>query len=816
MEQQAPNFQTGGFDYRKLLKALRRFLWLIVVLPVVLLLAALLYLRYTVPVFEGSLTLQLSVQENSAVSDLVSGGRQDPIVGASANLSPQIELLKSRDMICTVVDTLRLYDQCFKKGLVIESELYDQAKPFELAYDIEQLTSAVTFHIRVPEDNPDRLLVSQSDEEYVPYTPGPPLSSVIKGAEAFKGIKITSFKPAVGDYRIQILPQNTWISQVSSKLEITHNVKASSLRLVYQDKVPERSSDILSTLVDIYLSEELEQSKLSYRQKLSFIDSLMSTIRTQLDSAEFDLQSFETENAIPVFDANRAFELQKYALSRQKILELQQEQKTLRELRSYMKEKFSQSNYDTLRFAPSSSIITDPVLVTLINNLNEEISQLKDLATRLKPTSAVYKLQLKKVDELLKTVYESLGQREQDVGKQIRLSEARIANVKGSSRDFPETERSLTRVQTSYENTFDLYQSLVDRRTTTQLAMAAIVSNSRVIDKAYVPDEPVSPKKNIIIRGALVGGLLLAIAFALIVHFTKSTFTTYGELAELTKVPIIGQTLEYQQNYTSTPLVVLDDNRSFMTETFRKLRSNLQFILENDKRDRAHTITVTSTVPKEGKTFFSLNLAGILSLLGEPVVVVDLDLRKPRQHIYMKLNSDSGVTTYLLGKDELDDIIQTSAYHNLDIITTGPAPPNPGELIVRPELKAMVSELQKRYKYVILDTSPIGLVTDALPLFQLSDVNLYMVRAERSKRAFVKNIDNLKNSFDIDNLYIVFNGVKSRKHLSEQGGGQYGYGYYGHGYGGYVYGVSQSEAASYYLTSDEEPKWWEFWKRFKR
>jgi capsular exopolysaccharide synthesis family protein len=264
-------------------------------------------------------------------------------------------------------------------------------------------------------------------------------------------------------------------------------------------------------------------------------------------------------------------------------------------------------------------------------------------------------------------------------------------------------------------------------------------------------------------------------------------------------------------------LHVINTPNSLSTEAFRRLRASVLFLLADKPHKR---IAVTSTISQEGKSYVSTNFAGILSMMDKKVVIIDTDLRKPRLHFAFGLNNDVGVSTYLIGRNDIDDIIQHTESANLDVVTTGLKPPNPAELLATPRFEQLLLELEERYDYVVIDTSPIGMVTDAIAVLNKVPVCLYMFRAKYSKKHFLNNVEYLMKKNELNNIYMVFNATEYRGVFGKQYSSSFVYGDgYGYGYGyGYVYGgggpKSNRKGFGYFEEVEETKRpWWQFWKK---
>ncbi len=328
------------------------------------------------------------------------------------------------------------------------------------------------------------------------------------------------------------------------------------------------------------------------------------------------------------------------------------------------------------------------------------------------------------------------------------------------------------------------YHKLIEKKAEYLISQAGYVSQNTILEKAIVPKSPISPIRNKIYPLFILIGLFAGAGFILIRYLLYDEIPSINVIQSYTDAPILGTIPAYKRDIPVSQLLVNKKPNSIFSEAFRTIRSNLQFISHGAE---TKVITVSSTVSGEGKTFVAINLAGILAISGKKVILLDLDLRKPRIHLGFNTTNEKGISTLLIGKHSLEECLKKSELHNFDYITAGPVPPNPAELASGKQMDDLVMELEELYDVVIIDTPPVGIVTDALSNLQRANYPIYVMKANVSKRHFIENVNNLIEKKNIDNLSIILNGVDvlNRRY------GSYGYGY-GYGYG------------SGYYTDDEE------------
>ncbi len=425
------------------------------------------------------------------------------------------------------------------------------------------------------------------------------------------------------------------------------------------------------------------------------------------------------------------------------------------------------NNQDISGITLGATGFADAGLIKMISELKQKTIERKMLLTEytemhpdvVKLSEVISSLR----SSILFTIKSSLSvlqQRKQSLTKIIQTYKKSLAAL-------PEQEQKLANLTRKAMVNEKIYSFLLEKRAETAILRSSTVSKTRVIDHALLPKAPIKPKRKLIVLVGLILGLIVGIAYAFLREFIDNTVKRKEDIERLTRIPLYGV----------IPAIKGKKFGSAFLEAFRTLRTNLEF-MRNDKTYQ--TIVVTSTVSGEGKTTIAANLAVILAKGNKKVLVVDLDMRRAKLSEYFDLKNHIGISTLLSKKNELDEVIQHSAKEGVDIIAAGPTPPNPSELIMSDYAREIMSELKTRYDYIILDTPPVGLVTDALILMNRADASLLVVKYGYTKKEFVKGLDQMVQDHHLEHVGIVFNGVEMNKN--------YGYGYgYGYKYGGEKY-----------------------------
>jgi capsular exopolysaccharide synthesis family protein len=430
---------------------------------------------------------------------------------------------------------------------------------------------------------------------------------------------------------------------------------------------------------------------------------------------------------------------------------------------------------------PSTSGLSDPVLGDLLQKLSDlqlQYTQTKKIVPENNP--AVVSL----VDAINKLRPQIL----ENIKSQRKNLEAGRNNITATNNEYaamlktvPEKERELLSISRQQAIKNNIYTFLLQKREETALSFASAVADSRVIDRAESVDAPVSPKRNLIYLAAILGALALGVVIIFIKDLFTRTIQQREDVEKYTDIPILGEVL-YDRSKTS--IVISEGKRSFIAEQFRQLRTSLAYmgVDENHKK-----IMITSSISGEGKSFIAINLGMSLSLMDKKVVLLELDLRKPKVSEQFNISRHVGLSNYLIGKANMEDIIKPTGHPNLSLITSGPIPPNPSELISNGRLPELLVYLENYFDYILIDTAPVNPVTDAFIISPMADVSLYVIRDKYTPKLFLKKITEKLRTQSFKNPAIVYNGIRGK------GIGKYGYGY-GYGYG--------------YTDDNENEVWW--------
>ena len=686
--------------------------------------------------------------------------------GGKKSIDNEIGILKSYTLMQRVVKELGVHVTFYKKGRVRTTEVYNSEVPFKVAFfskeKLYQLDT--TFTIRAISASQFELISKEGSVKK--YVFGENIKTL------FGDITVTPTKIGVVNTKeeltVVVAPLKNIVEGLRSALEVGLMFKKSSLleiSLIGQNK--EKITAILNVLVQQYNKDAVADKNLIGNNTRTFIDERLAVIEKDLSAVDKGVEDFKSNNRLTGIPAEAAIVLENNAELEKKIVELNTQVRLTEYIMSYITENKenlipanlglndgrldgNSSQYNELilernRILKGSSDI-NPVIV----NLNSQITQLR---------GSIY--------QSLVNLKSSLSISLIDAQKAESKVDYRMSSVPKQDREFRDIERQQQIIET-------LYLYLLQKREENAISLAVTVPNAKVIDTARGSDNPVSPKRKVMYLIAI--GLGVAIPFAIIyvlflldnkVHNTK-------EVESIVKAPLMGEI----PNTKETSKIIQKDDRSGLSESFRMIRTNLDFMLSGvGTKEGGKTIFVTSTLPNEGKTFIAVNLSAVLALSNKKVLLIGADIRKPRLEEYLDIKLGKGITNYLTDNTlKVSDVIEHIDALNIDVLHSGIMAPNPSELLSNGRFEDLLTYGKEHYDFVIVDTAPVKLVTDTMLLGKSADLFIYTIRANYLDKRLLEIPAKLYKDKRLPNMTVLLNDVDV-----EAG---YGYGYsYGYGYG---------------------------------
>ena len=768
-----PKFTPKEFLFRYLV-----YLPLFVASVVTAVTAAYLYLRYQVPYYNSSVSILVKDDKNSQPSDALN---EIILFKPKTNLANEAEILKSATLMQTVVRAINLDTQYWVEGSLKKSEIYLN-RPFNLEA-ISQKDSNTAYTLVLNFNKQGYFKVQDLANQW--YRQG----DIIHGWQG--DFKITNINASALNpeykYIVQWVPPFQMATGLAAGLNIRQlNREATILNINIVTEIQQKGLDILNELVKAYNNSIIENKNKVIENTVKFIDGRLILLTSELGKVEQGLQDFRQKNEI--LDIQKQGELQSDELT------TMNEKLDEQEIRLQVTEMITQyisSPGKRFSLVPSSLGIEDPTLLALVTDYNElqlEREEKLKIMPRANPVVQVLENQLEKVRTSL---LENLSN--------IKRATASIRNslltdyngLRSQIREVPLKEKELAEIQRQQGIKEKLYLFLLQKREESAITVASSISNASSIDPASTSGAPVSPDRSGTFRLALIAGLLIPAGFIYIRELLNDKVTTKADITWATEIPVAGEIMHHKMG--GRKLVVGEKDRSIISEQFRVTRTNLQFFITDKK---SPVILVTSSIAGEGKTFTSMNLGAVWALANKKTVILELDLRKPKISRSFGLFDKKGISDYIIGdvsKEELPVLVQNT--NNLYIVPAGPIPPNPSELLLDEKINELFNYLKANFDVIIIDSAPIGLVSDAKVLSRFANAVVFIVRQRYTPKKQLDFINELYLKKTFTTMCLLVNDVKLTG---------------AHSYYSYGYGNSYSTGMSYNYSYSENDKqsWW--------
>ena len=542
-----------------------------------------------------------------------------------------------------------------------------------------------------------------------------------------------------------------------------------------------RMVEYLNSTVKMLIKRQLDSKNQFATNTIRFIDSTLVAMESQLKETTNELKSFRKGKNIYDIEGDGTKFSDKMLEYDVKKDEISRKMAYYNSLKSYLK---SSVDYSKLP-APSVAGIDGPNIVVNVSKLISLSTQRSEMAYAVK-SEKIFKDFDNQMEAIKKVLMENITTAKSALQYDLALVDSKINEAESTIKQLPEEQQELIKIKRKYDLSDNIYNSFLQKRSEADIVKAANLSDIHFIDPAKdIGGGLIGPKTSVNYVLAFFLGLLFPLLLVFGIFFINNSIQNTDDISRLTQIPLIGV---IGLSKDSTNLAVYSKPKSALSESFRAIRSSLQYLYKKQLVEGAKTLMITSSVSGEGKTFCSLNIATVFALSEKKTVIIGLDLRKPKLFEEFNLSNEVGVVNYLIKQKTVDEIINPTHIPFLDVILSGPIPPNPAEMIMSDGMKEMIDELKKKYDYIILDTPPVGLVSDALELAQYCDVTLYIVRQNFTKKDMITLLNNRVKRGELHNTSIILNGFQNK---AKYGAG-YGYGY-GYGYGSTTYSSGYNE-----------------------
>ncbi|MEE4285035.1 MAG: polysaccharide biosynthesis tyrosine autokinase, partial [Mariniphaga sp.] len=779
-----------SIDLRKLIfKFLRNWYWFVLAVLITVGLAFL-YNRYKTPVYE--INASMLVEEGKSTSPLSGalGGPQQNIfqglggMNSMQNIYNQMVILNSTPIVSRTLDELDFELSYYAVGRVSVTEKYKEV-PFQVIWDenhpqiIEgdfELTIFPDGKLQISINEKEAIVYNYFEDEVIRRIPDFSFSR-----EVDAGSKLTldycSFTillneqfnaDALNNFRFRFHSKNSLVKKYRDNLEVTMQDKETSiLNLTLRDLNVKKGITFLNKLTEVYQLDNLEKKNENANRTIQFISSQLESISDSLNVSENRMESFQSEHQVLDISMQSQQLLEQMRDLDQERVALETQNKYYHYLREYITTSASQELETVI--APSAMGIQDPLLNSLILQLNELITE-KSSQTSIRQNSQ--HPTILRLNAQIESVKNSLRENVNNIISQSDMAlnnlNQRIRSFEAQVRRLPATERNYVNIERKYKLNNETYTFLLQKLSEAQIAKASNIPDSQMIEEPQMLGTgPVEPKTMMIYAIGLLLGLALPAGGIMLSDFFNTRIVSQDDIESITKFPIVGHVFQNQKEGKSRTLV-LDKPNSPASEPYRAIRTKLNLITKGKPNP---VIAVTSTFPKEGKSYNSINIASSFALMRKKTVLLDLDLRNSKLKEEFNLDSDLGVVNYIIGKANVDEITFKTKHPYLKLIPAGPIPPNPAEMLTDDKMLKLLGELKEKYDVIVIDSAPVGYVADLFHLHDIIDTNLFVVSHKYTHKMALKTALEEVSKHQLKGVGIIVNNIKlGKKNYSFSGG----------------------------------------------
>lgn len=744
-------------DWLKLKLVLKKSIPWVVAIFSLLLLTAVLYLRYTKPMYESNSEIKLD-QENQAN---VLGFPQFEQTSNFGLLSSEMELIRSRLFFNRVIESVDLNPQYFTYGKILVDEKYLNP-PFTVGYKIQNANIYnISIDVTLLNENAFELSYIIDDQS---YNYSGQFGDSLK--TAFIDCVVTRSKNYNinfgSNFYFRINSRESLINYIDNNLSVEPlNLQANTFKISFKDHNLNKAHALVSAIDTIYYNYSLQEKTRANRSKIEYLNQQLLETAKKLDDFETYFEEFTINNQTVdldedvkrTVDAINGIDSQRTKINR-KISELE-----------LLQNKLLRTPYENL--TPKINLYPQH-LNKIFEEFNLLNNDLQKLGLSYKQNTYTFKSRQKEVELIRADILSQLHDFKDDLEAKLNDLSSSKQHLRSQLIKLPSKGTEFNKSKRFYELYEEVYLSLMQSKNEFEIAIAGSITKIKILSPASNSGTPIYPVPSFVYASALILSIVFSFLLVGVKYLVHNKIQSLHEIEYLTQATTLGAIPKHNFNGKIAKVIVDKYPKSAVSEALRSIRTNIEFMVPDKK---SKVISVTSTISSEGKTFISTNLAALLAMAGKKTVVVDLDLRKPKIHLaFEKTNNDNGVSSILIGKSSIKECLQSSSIEGLSFIPAGPVPPNPSELILRKEFSALIDELRSNYAVVILDTPPVGMVTDGLLAMQKADLPIYILKADFSKRSFIQSINRILATGQFNNLSIILNATTAS-------GSGYGYGF---------------------------------------
>jgi tyrosine-protein kinase Etk/Wzc len=750
------NNTSENIDFGKLRTIVRSNILWIALIFVIANAVSILYVRYTKDVYESVSEIKLDVKQDASelgIREIVPDKNLDLISG-------EIETIQSKLFLNTVIDSLDLHISYFSVGNFLNEELY-KAAPFSVkfltlspalhnvSFSIEQKSSSEV-EIRMGEDG---AIIHGAFNQ--PLTVGDSELIVYKGQDAeFQSNIHYSFIYNSRDVLLDYLARNLTVEPI--------NFSAKTIQVSFVDKNPVKARDLVNGIDSLYLQYSNEQKNLANKQKIDWLNNELSQIEEEMSGYEDYFENFTLKNKTS--DLNEDLK------------------KTIRQINRIDSQRFelakriTEINQLLDNVALGDFYLSNLQRRALPESINKDLEKLQPLIAEMErmklsynESTFAYRQKEKEIRTIKDGLFKELTSLKAEWLQRLQELNNSKSKLENAFANMPDKNTQFSKKQRFYKLNEEIYLTLMQHKSEFEIAQAGSTPDFKLLSTATLPTVPIAPKKMMIYGIGFVAGIVLNIFLIGILYLANNKITNPDEVERITGVPLLGIVPKLRRHH-GAGIHIMDHPKSMISEAMRTLRTNLDFFSVDETKK---VIAISSTVSGEGKSFIALNLGGIIALSKKKVVLLDLDMRKPKTNtISSSIDASKGVSTILIRKHVWEECVVKTSIENLDFIPSGPQPPNPSELLLNGEFTRMLEGLKAQYDFILLDTPPVGLVTDGIMAMKRADISIYVFRANYSKKDFLKNLQRVLKLNKFTNVTSVLNALPPAHE------GYYGSGYY--------------------------------------
>lgn len=790
---QQDNDDENGLSFNPLewLFTFLHYWYLFVIALVIALGLATLKNRRWIPTYysQGTIVIKESGTYGGSASALMSGFGVD---AGYKNVNNQMIMLGSYDLMCRVVDSLPFLDvEYITQGRFKTRQLYRQT-PIKVEYTrLDPRAYGLLYQLNFNKDGSMRIT---STDENVPLELeahyGEPISCPLFDIVIWP----TELMVNSGKIYFRFRSHESLVDEFMSRLKLSFVTEGSTvLALSLVSETPQRDCEFLDKLAEIYLLQNLEQKNEVAENSIRFINEQLENLQASLQVSEGAMTDFRQEN--------KFVDVNSYAgqlMSR--IAEYEQQQMALRLRETYFDYLIKYINDNIEKdavIAPTTMGVDEPMLVSLVQQLNDLRIQRGELTER----NVYYAKYTKDIENVKKAIEEVVGSMRASLEIEKEDLQNRYKDVERSIKQLPEKELQMVAIERNYRIDDNYYTFFLQKRAEAEIQKASNTPDNSIMDKARTTAIMNAKAKSKTTSTYLIIGFLIPFVLIILSELLNNKIRSPKDVMKLKSFHLIG-TLRHAKS--QNPTLVRASPRSSYAEMLRAIRTRMEFLL---RRKTNITVCITSTESGDGKTFLSTNLAALYAMTGKKTLLIDLDLRKPNIHTKLGLEGGNGMSNYLIGDCKFEDALTKNTPFGFDFLRAGTIPPNPGELVHTDKLSQLMEKLKEQYEFIVIDTSPIGLVPDAYAMIEQSDLCLYVIRCMQTNKSFCKQtLEQMSEVVDTpDKVQIVLSDIPTEGRHSYGSGygygyggyGGYGYGHFGYGgYGGYGYGYGENNGRS--------------------